>query len=114
MNKKDRTIKAIEYLIVEYKAHNYIPYITNCPLCILHRRHPFPKSCKGCPQACIEGGIGCILFDSYPKSPSSPTYQVAQDIRAAFHERLLKKIKRLPPSRFTIRGWKYLKMKYDQ
>ncbi len=106
MTKKERTIKACRELAAKYrkpKGEVFFSY-TECPLCSIPYNALF-DDCEGCPLADEDGERGCGKFRTYREAYSG--YPEAYEARAAFFDRIIPILEKIPASRFTKRGWKY-------
>ena len=103
MNKKDRTIKAIEILIKDrYTDGKFI----KCPLCVIHYsiKSHYRKACKGCPNYVFkhEGTGHCSNSKTFLKY----YHQKEVNQRLKFWQQALPKLKKLPPEAFVKKGYK--------
>ena len=106
MSNKRKTIAAVKELIALYETGKHvIGNSDTCPLCSIHLIDTAWKrsSCRGCPLADKSGDIGCINFSSF-KAAASGNIQ----IRIEFHKKILPILEKLPPYRFTKKGWKHV------
>lgn len=109
MTKKERTIKACRELAAKYRNPEGKRFFHDeyCPLCIIHL-----CGCEGCPLANEDGALGCYYFNS-AKAAMKMSKQTdcvpnpAFNARAAFFDRIIPILEKIPASRFTKNGWKY-------
>lgn len=112
MNNKERYIKACEQMIKRYQnitEDTPIGDIATCPMCKVSRVIKGSIDCAPCPISEGKLGCGCILYSSYMDAVRARNkgYKVCIE-RVTFYRNLLKIIKRLPPERFTKKGFKPL------
>jgi len=55
---KERTIKAMETILLEYKGDYHTPSIGDCSLCQLYLKKPYSKCSRKCPMTAF-GTMGC-------------------------------------------------------
>lgn len=122
MTKKERTIKACRELAAKYREPEGKTFFStvSCPLCDIHEGF---YDCIGCPLADDCGEDGCVEFTTYleaaevarvngcfkiptPESAKMPI-QRAFDARAAFFDKIIPILEKIPASRFTRKGWEY-------
>jgi hypothetical protein len=116
---KTLTIWAVDRIIYKYLnpqkfdvMEDYFE-VRNCPLCEIHRvYYDSIIDCTGCPLANKHGGYGCELFESFRTACEKRTPENFE-LRAKFFKVLKEKIRDLPESRFTKRGWEYLPLDYN-
>ncbi len=130
MNKKHRTIKAVETLIEKYEHPQGKSFfsVKSCPLCKIHNNYDNPTTtCRGCPLVNPYGEDGCGDFVSfelanriyfarvgdkyidghYPPFPMDAKTPRTFMERAKFFRKYLPIFKTLPDVVFTKKGWKY-------
>ena len=119
--KKWRTIKACRELAAKYREPEGRCFfeIGHCSICDIHYKDDnWDRKCVGCPLANECGGGGCGHFASnytaqeYLRSHQYNTDKIiltnpAFDARAAFFDKIIPILDRIPAERFTKRGWKY-------
>ena len=106
-NNQELTIEACKYLVSKYRnAESKMGFFTSytCPLCDIY---PRPKDCIGCPLASEHGRCGCVEFASYKRASARPFSKENFEARAQFFEKIIPILEKLPPERFTKKGWKY-------
>jgi len=128
LTKKERTIRAHKELIEKYQNPLGKQFFldTSCPLCSIHNSGDEDDliDCRGCPMANRSGSIGCSSHKTYDKAisilhPISMSRKVmikstvrlvekSFNLRAKYHEELIKYLRGLPESLFTKKGWTYL------
>jgi len=104
MNKKQRTLKALDALIIDVKNNDYeVRYSSTCKFCIIHYSIINSGECVGCPFASTYGDVGCFRFKLYStlKNLDATPATIAQ-LEAMRHA-----LNTIPAERFTRKGWKY-------
>ena len=117
MNKKERSIKALDAFIFQVKSNFPVSVgvTDDCNFCIIHLRDlkqtvKFDDVCKGCPFANRRGGSGCSIYDTYQELRYENPEDIDPYIISRVHQNL-KAIRKvlisIPAERFTRKGWKY-------
>ncbi len=113
--KKWRTWRACRELAAKYREPEGEIFFTlgSCPLCKLHTRTAL-DSCRGCPLARKCGDEGCYEFNSndiaqeyHEEHEEKLEPNPAFEARAAFFDKIIPILEKIPASRFTKKGWKY-------
>lgn len=124
MTKKERTIRACRELAAKYREPERKLFFIweGCPLCYLHKPGKAPvENCRGCPLASAKGtfGAGCFGFNTTKKAmklvgqghiglrDESVIVQKAFNARAAFFDKIIPILEKIPAKRFTKKGWEY-------
>ncbi len=111
MTKKERTIKACRELAAKYREPKGETFFCDehCPLCSIHY---FPNRgvCFGCPLAKQYSTVGCSHFSTYQSANKVSAPPEAFNARAAFFDKIIPILEKIPASRFTKRGWEYFDM----
>jgi hypothetical protein len=114
MNKKERSIKALDNFILEVGRNPEtvsVGVAHNCAFCLIHlqveQKIPYDAVCGGCPFANRRGNSGCQQFDTYKElryetPPKKILFRIFQNLRA-IRDVLIS----IPAKRFTHKGWKY-------
>lgn len=108
MTKKERTIKACRELAAKYRkpeGKEFFRY-AECALCkISGKMLSYQDNCYGCPLADKNGQQGCGKFRTYRNALNEK--RGAFNARAAFFDKIIPILEKIPASRFTKRGWEY-------
>ena len=113
MNNKEKYIKACKQMIERYQnitKDTPIGVTNACPMCkVTGKTYEEGGSCMPCPIYEGKSGYDCVIYSSYTDAIKARNkgYKVCIE-RVTFYRNLLKIIKRLPPERFTKKGFKPL------
>lgn len=117
--KKWRTWKACRKLAAKYREPEgkvFFNY-SECPLCQI-TVDAFCGDCRGCPLAYKNGTKGCGKFRTYRRAYARAYERysfnlaftpdvVTFNARAAFFDKIIPILEKIPAKRFTKKGWRY-------
>ena len=111
MNKKDRTIKALEAFKKQVAEDWYNVSVgdpNDCEFCTIHRSNSNDRYCRGCPFAHEDGDSDCARFRAYGYIQFKTDLEIREEALADL-DNILIHLQFIEPKRFTKNGWTYFK-----